>query len=186
MRTNLSVIIKTLRIISACVVTTEDNKEKRKLRPNLFPGYPEIDGFIGPSVLKRHQSVTLKSPQEIPEMIPLCEFTQCVGALLNGVFEKFFTITFTVVTDGNLLTYIPTSAKLEAASHRWLAALSPFSFKLQHRAGKHKHRFHSLSCRPCEKVSTSQEPSASGRTLWSTNGFQSVFMLTKDQTLCPN
>lgn len=37
---------------------------------------------------------------------------------------------FTVVTDSNPLTYILTSAKLDATSYRWLAALSTFSFKL--------------------------------------------------------
>lgn len=42
---------------------------------------------------------------------------------------------FTVITDSNPLTYVLTSAKLDATSHRWLVALSTYSFKLQHHAG---------------------------------------------------
>lgn len=39
------------------------------------------------------------------------------------------------MTDNNLLTYILTSAKLDATGHLWLA-LSNFSFNIQYRAGK--------------------------------------------------
>lgn len=41
-----------------------------------------------------------------------------------------------VITDSNPLTYVLTSAKLDATSYRWLSALSTFSFTLQYRAGK--------------------------------------------------
>lgn len=44
--------------------------------------------------------------------------------------------TFTVVTDSNPLTYILTSAKLDATGHRWLAMPSTYSFKLLYQAGK--------------------------------------------------
>lgn len=43
------------------------------------------------------------------------------------------------MTDNNqqtTLTYVLTSAKLDAAGHRWLAALSNFNFSIQYRAGK--------------------------------------------------
>ncbi|KAL1268995.1 hypothetical protein QQF64_031284 [Cirrhinus molitorella] len=43
---------------------------------------------------------------------------------------------FTVITDSNPLTYILTSAKLDATSYRWLSSLSMFNFKIQYRAGK--------------------------------------------------
>ncbi|GAA6107148.1 uncharacterized protein LOC121887433, partial [Tachysurus ichikawai] len=52
-------------------------------------------------------------------------------ALKWSVTEKFsdylYVNHFTVVTDSNPLTYILTSAKLDATSYRWLAALSIFS-----------------------------------------------------------
>lgn len=54
-------------------------------------------------------------------------------ALKWSVTEKFhdylYGANFTVVTDSNPLTYVLTSAKLDATSYRWLAALSTYSFK---------------------------------------------------------
>lgn len=56
--------------------------------------------------------------------------------------------TFLAVTDSNPLTYILTSAKLDAASYRWLAALSTFDFQLQYRAVKQNQEADGLSRRP--------------------------------------
>ncbi|KAK7912833.1 hypothetical protein WMY93_013044 [Mugilogobius chulae] len=73
-------------------------------------------------------------------------------ALKWSVCEKFhdylYGSTFVVVTDNNPLTYILTSAKLDAASHRWLAALSTYDFKLQYRAGSQNRDADALSRRP--------------------------------------
>ena len=41
---------------------------------------------------------------------------------------------FTVRTDNNPLTYVLTTAKLDATGHRWLAALSSYNFSLVYRA----------------------------------------------------
>ncbi|CAI5671482.1 unnamed protein product [Oreochromis niloticus] len=73
-------------------------------------------------------------------------------ALKWSVTEKFsdylYGNHFTVVTDSNPLTYILTSAKLDATSYRWLAALSTFSFKLLYRPGKQNGDADGLSRRP--------------------------------------
>ncbi|XP_037829581.1 uncharacterized protein LOC112450694 [Kryptolebias marmoratus] len=73
-------------------------------------------------------------------------------ALKWSVTEKFHDYLyggqFTVVTDSNPLTYILTSAKLDATSYRWLAALSNYNFKLQYRAGKQNLDADGLSRRP--------------------------------------
>lgn len=73
-------------------------------------------------------------------------------ALKWSVTEKFhdylYGSTFVVITDNNPLTYILTSAKLDAASHRWLAALSTYNFKLQYRAGRQNLDADALSRRP--------------------------------------
>lgn len=73
-------------------------------------------------------------------------------ALKWSVTEKFhdylYGTKFVVVTDNNPLTYILTSAKLDAASHRWLAALSTYDFKLQYRAGSRNQDADALSRRP--------------------------------------
>lgn len=53
-----------------------------------------------------------------------------------------------MITDSNPLTYILTSAKLDATSYRWLSALSTFSFTLQYRPGKSNIDADALSRRP--------------------------------------
>ncbi|XP_033731206.1 uncharacterized protein LOC117320831, partial [Pecten maximus] len=53
-----------------------------------------------------------------------------------------------VRTDKNPLTYVTTTAKLDAASHRWLASLSNFNFKLVYRAGRLNGDADGLSRRP--------------------------------------
>nr|ATA66765.1 Pol [Haliotis discus hannai] len=61
-------------------------------------------------------------------------------ALKWSVTEKFYDYlyghNFTVMTDNNPLTYVLTSAKLDATGHRWLAALSSFNFDIKYRPGK--------------------------------------------------
>ena len=73
-------------------------------------------------------------------------------ALKWAVTEKFadylYKIPFTVLMDSNPLTYLLTTAKLDAASYRWLSALSTFSFQLQYRAGKRNIDADGLSRRP--------------------------------------
>ncbi|KAK7906795.1 hypothetical protein WMY93_015407 [Mugilogobius chulae] len=78
-------------------------------------------------------------------------------ALKWSVTEKFhdylYGANFTVVTDNNPLTYVLSSAKLDATSHRWLAALSTYSFKMQYRAGRHNYDADALSRRCHAEVS---------------------------------
>ena len=73
-------------------------------------------------------------------------------ALKWAVTEKFsdylYGSNFKVVTDSNPLTYVLTSAKLDATSYRWLSALSTFSFTLQYRPGKSNLDADGLSRRP--------------------------------------
>lgn len=73
-------------------------------------------------------------------------------ALKWAVTEKFsdylYGNDFTVITDSNPLTYLLTTAKLDAASYRWLATLSTYSFKILYRAGKQAADADGLSRRP--------------------------------------
>lgn len=73
-------------------------------------------------------------------------------ALKWSIVEKFhdylYGNEFIVVTDNNPLTYILTTAKLDAASYRWLAALSTFNFQIKYRAGKANQDADGLSRRP--------------------------------------
>lgn len=58
-------------------------------------------------------------------------------ALKWVVVDKFhdylYGARFTVRTDKNPLTYVLTTAKLNATGHRWLAALSTYDFGIQYR-----------------------------------------------------
>uniref|UniRef100_A0A3B3R4V1 Gypsy retrotransposon integrase-like protein 1 n=1 Tax=Paramormyrops kingsleyae TaxID=1676925 RepID=A0A3B3R4V1_9TELE len=73
-------------------------------------------------------------------------------ALKWAVTEKFsdylYGTAFTVVTDSNPLTYLLTSAKLDATGYRWLSSLSTYSFQLQYRAGRSNLDADALSRRP--------------------------------------
>lgn len=40
------------------------------------------------------------------------------------------------MTDNNPLTYVTTTAKLDATGQRWMAALANYNFKIRYRAGK--------------------------------------------------
>ena len=57
-----------------------------------------------------------------------------------AVTEKFqdylYGHDFVVFTDNNPLTYILSSAKLDATGHRWVAALAAFNFNILYRPGK--------------------------------------------------
>ncbi|MEE4247445.1 MAG: RNase H-like domain-containing protein [Kangiellaceae bacterium] len=62
-------------------------------------------------------------------------------ALKWAVTDKFHdylygAVSFEVRTDNNPLTYILSSAKLDATGHRWLAHLSQYHFQIRYRAGK--------------------------------------------------
>ena len=61
-------------------------------------------------------------------------------AMKWAVTEKFrdylYGRSFDVLTDSNPLTYLTTTAKLNATDHRWLSSLSTFDFTISYRAGK--------------------------------------------------
>ncbi|KAI4875687.1 hypothetical protein NFI96_005150 [Prochilodus magdalenae] len=86
------------------------------------------------------------------------------GKLRWAVTEKFFDYLygakFTVITDNNPLTYVLTSAKLDAAGHRWLAALSSFDFNIQYRAGRKNQDADGLSRRPHPHNHCQPDPTA--------------------------
>ena len=60
-------------------------------------------------------------------------------ALKWAVCEKFrdylYYSSFEIVTDNNPLTYVLTSAKVDATGHRWLADLSNFNFSIKYKPG---------------------------------------------------
>ena len=62
-------------------------------------------------------------------------------ALKWAVTERFrdylyYAPSFDVYTDNNPLTYVMTTAKLDAVRHRWVAELADYNFKLHYKPGK--------------------------------------------------
>ena len=48
----------------------------------------------------------------------------------------FYAPSFVVFTDNNPLTYVMSSAKLNATGHRWVAELADYNFTIKYRTGK--------------------------------------------------
>ena len=78
------------------------------------------------------------------------EFLCLKWAVTDKFHDYLYGNTFDVCTDNNPLTYVLTSAKLDATGHRWLAALSGYNFKLIYRSGKANGDADGLSRRPHE------------------------------------
>ena len=64
------------------------------------------------------------------------EFLTLKWAVVEKFHEYLYGSTFNVYTDNNPLTYILTTAKLDAASHRWVTSLANYSFRLHYQAGR--------------------------------------------------
>ena len=64
------------------------------------------------------------------------EFLALKWAVVRKFHEYLYGSTFNVHMDNNLLTYVLNTAKLDAASHCWVATLANHNFRLYYRAGK--------------------------------------------------
>ena len=64
------------------------------------------------------------------------EFLTLKWAVVEKFHEYLYGSTFDIYTDSNLLTYVLTTAKLDVASHRWVASLANYNFRLHYWAGK--------------------------------------------------
>lgn len=77
-------------------------------------------------------------------------------ALKWSVCEKFhdylYGSKFIVLTDNNPLTYVTTSAKLDATSQRWVAALANYDFELKYRPGSQNADADGLSRIPADSI----------------------------------
>ena len=64
------------------------------------------------------------------------EFLALKWAITEKFHDYLYGATFDVVTDNNPLTYVFTSAKLDATGQRWLAELSNYNCSITYRSGK--------------------------------------------------
>ena len=81
-------------------------------------------------------------------------------ALKWAVTEKFHDYLYgahvSIFSDSNPLTFILTSAKVDATGHRWLAALAAYSFDIKYRPGKSNSDADALSRLPCDRLEIKQ------------------------------
>lgn len=75
-------------------------------------------------------------PAEQRYPIHQLEFLSLKWAVVDKFHDYLYGAKFTVRTDNKPLTYVLTSAKLNATGHRWLAALATYDFNIQYRPGK--------------------------------------------------
>ena len=64
------------------------------------------------------------------------EFLALQWAITDKFHDYLYGATFDVVTDNNPLTYVFTTAKLDATGQRWLAELSNYNCSISYRSGK--------------------------------------------------
>ena len=64
------------------------------------------------------------------------EFLSLKWAVTDKFHDYLYGVPFQVITDNNPLTYIFTTAKLDATSQRWVSVLSNYQFSIEYRSGK--------------------------------------------------
>ena len=69
---------------------------------------------------------------------PICKLEfLCLKWLITEQFHEYlYGNTFDVYTDNNPLTYVLTTAKLDAMGHRWIAGLAKYHFHIHYKSGK--------------------------------------------------
>ena len=80
------------------------------------------------------------SPSERNYPAHKLEFVALKWAVTDKFHEYLYGPEFQVFTDNNPLTYILTTAKLDATGHRWVAALSNYTFSISYKPGRNKYR----------------------------------------------
>ena len=61
----------------------------------------------------------------------------CLKWVITEQFHKYlYGNTFDVYTDNNPLTYVLTTAKLDAMGHRWIIGLANYNFHIHYKSGK--------------------------------------------------
>ena len=65
------------------------------------------------------------------------EFLALKWSVMDRFHEYLYGSNFEVFTDNNLLSYVLSSAKLDATGQRWIAALQgPYNFKIHYKPGR--------------------------------------------------
>ena len=82
------------------------------------------------------------------------EFLALKWAVTKRFHEYLYRNDFAIFTDNNPLTYILTTAKLDATRHRWVAALAAYNCTINYRPGKINIDVDALSRIPWDREQT--------------------------------
>ena len=98
-----------------------------------------------------HASRTLSKPERNYDTHKL-EFLALKWSIMERFHEYLYGGHFDVYTDNNPLTYILTTAKLDATGQRWVASLANYNFKIFYKSGKLNVEADTLSHIPWESA----------------------------------
>ena len=70
-----------------------------------------------------------------PLLVHKLQFLALTWAVVEKFHKYIYRSTFDIYTDNNPLTYVLTMAKLDPASHCWMASLASYNFQLYYREG---------------------------------------------------
>ncbi|KAI4883695.1 hypothetical protein NFI96_009130 [Prochilodus magdalenae] len=104
------------------------------------------------------------------------EFLALKWAVVDKFHDYLYGARFTVRTDNNPLTYVLTTAKLNATGHRWLAALSTYDFDIQYRPGR--------TNIDADLLSRKDSPDPQAREPWVTTPISGIKAICKRASLC--
>ena len=88
------------------------------------------------------------------------EFLAFKWALTNQFYKYLYGNSFEVYTDNNPLTYVLTTAKLDACGQRWVSAIAPMNFNLHYKSGRTNIDADALSRLPCSENIDNEEVQA--------------------------
>ena len=94
--------------------------------------YQRVDGKLHPVA---YASRSL-GPTEKNYPVHKLEFLALKWAVVDKFSDFLYGAKFRAVTDNNPLTYVMSTAKLDACGHRWIAALSAYDFDIVYLKGK--------------------------------------------------
>ena len=94
--------------------------------------YQDQDGYKG--VIEYASRSLSKSERNYP--VHKLEFLALKWAITDKFHEYLYEAEFQMSTDNNPLAYVLMTAKLDATGHRWVAALSNYTFSILYKPGK--------------------------------------------------
>ena len=94
--------------------------------------YQEIDGKKRPIAYASRRLSNAERNYPVHKL----EFLALRWAVTDKFHDYLFGNKFTVYTDNNPLTYVLTSAKLDATGHRWVSQLANYDFDILYKSGR--------------------------------------------------